>query len=113
MSEVTHILSAIEQGDSHAAEQLLPLVYDELRTLAATRWPEKNRGKPPKATAMAQEAYWRSGAGNKAQHWNSGGLFLAAAAGARRRFLVDTARRKQSSKHGGGRQRLELDDFVG
>ena len=113
MSDVTHILSAIEHGDPHAAEQLLPLVYDELRKLAAAKLAQEKPGQTLQATALVHEAYLRLVDVDKAQHWNSRGHFFAAAAEAMRRILVDNARRKQSSKHGGGRQRLDLDDFVG
>src|SRR6516225_7723428 len=113
MSEVTTILSAIEQGDPQAAEQLLPLVYDELRKLAAAKLAQEKLGQTLQATALVHEAYLRLVDVDKAQHWNSRGHFFAAAAEAMRRILVDNARRKQSSKHGGGRQRLDLDDFAG
>ena len=113
MSDVTGILSAIEQGDPQAAEQLLPLVYDELRKLAAAKLAQEKPGQTLQATALVHEAYLRLVDVDKAQHWNSRGHFFAAAAEAMRRILVDNARRKQSSKHGGGRQRLDLDDFAG
>jgi RNA polymerase sigma factor (TIGR02999 family) len=113
MSEVTHILSAIDEGDLHAAEQLLPLVYDELRKLAAAKLAQEKPGQTLQATALVQEAYLRFVDVDKAQQWNSRGHFFAAAAEAMRRILVDNSRRKHSSKHGGGRQRFELDDFVG
>ncbi|HKB36366.1 MAG TPA: ECF-type sigma factor [Gemmataceae bacterium] len=114
MSEVTRILSAIEQGDSHAAEQLLPLVYDELRKLAAQRLAQEKPGQTLQATALVHEAYLRLVAspgresGESAQHWDSRGHFFAAAAEAMRRILIDNARRKQADKHGGGWQRHEL-----
>ena len=113
MSDVTRILSAIEQGDPTAAEQLLPLVYGELRRLAAQKLAQEQAGQTLQATALVHEAYLRLVDVDKAQHWNSRGHFFAAAAEAMRRILVDNARRKQSSKHGGGRQRLDLEDFVG
>jgi RNA polymerase sigma factor (TIGR02999 family) len=113
MSEVTRILSAIEEGDPRAAEQLLPLVYDELRKLAAQKLAQEKPGQTFQATALVHEAYLRLVDVDKAQKWNSRGHFFAAAAEAMRRILVDNGRRKQSQKHGGGRQRLELDDLVG
>jgi RNA polymerase sigma factor (TIGR02999 family) len=110
MSEVTRILNAIEQGEPHAAEQLLPLVYEELRQLAAQKLAQEKPGQTLQATALVHEAYLRLVDVEKAQHWNSRGHFFAAAAEAMRRILVDNARRKQRPKHGGGRKRLELDD---
>jgi RNA polymerase sigma factor (TIGR02999 family) len=112
MSDVTGILSAIEQGDPHAAEQLLPLVYDELRKLAATRLAQEKPGQTLQATALVHEAYLRLVDVDKAEHWNSRGHFFGAAAEAMRRILVDNARRKQRPKHGGQRQRVEFDDLV-
>src|SRR3954469_16272363 len=112
MSEVTRILSAIERGDPHAAEQLLPLVYDELRKLAATKLAREMPGQTLQATALVHEAYLRLVDVERAQHWNSRGHFFAAAAAAMRRILVDNARRKQSQKRGGGRARLDLDEFT-
>src|SRR5438034_8450092 len=109
MSDVTRILSAIEQGDSHAAEQLLPLVYDELRKLAAERMAQEQPGQTLQATALVHEAYLRLVDVERAQHWNSRGHFFAAAAEAMRRILIETARRKQSQKHGGQRRRVDLD----
>ena len=94
MSEVTRILSAIEQGDPHAAEQLLPLVYDELRKLAAQKLAQEKPGQTLQATALVHEAYLRLVDVEQAQHWNSRGHFFAAAAEAMRRILVDSARRK-------------------
>jgi RNA polymerase sigma factor (TIGR02999 family) len=108
MNEVTRILSAIEQGDPHAAEQLLPLVYDELRQLAADRMAQEKPGQTLQATALVHEAYLRLVDVEKVQHWNSRGHFFAACAEAMRRILVDQARRKQADKHGGGRLRVEL-----
>ena len=108
MSEVTHILSAIEQGDPHAAEQLLPLVYDELRKLAATRLAQEMPGQTLQATALVHEAYLRLVDGEKVQRWNSRGHFFAAAAEAMRRILIDQARRKASEKAGGKRRRVDL-----
>src|SRR5262249_36742084 len=112
MTDVTRILSAIEQGDPHAAEQLLPLVYDELRKLAAQRLAQEKPGQTLQATALVHEAYLRLVDVDKAQHWNSRGHFFAAAAEAMRRLLVDKARRKQRPKHGGQQRRVELDDAV-
>jgi RNA polymerase sigma factor (TIGR02999 family) len=109
MSEVTNILSAVEQGDPHAAEQLLPLVYDELRRLAAQRIAREVPGQTLQPTALVHEAYVRLVDVDKAQHWNSRGHFFAAAAEAMRRILVENARRKHRLRHGGGRQRLDLD----
>src|SRR5438046_2101351 len=101
MSEVTRVLSSIEQGDPHAAEQLLPLVYDELRRLAAEKMAQEKPGQTLQATALVHEAYLRLVDVEKAQHWNSRGHFFAAAAEAMRRILIDTARRKKTEKHGG------------
>src|SRR5438067_725964 len=108
MSEVTRILSAIEQGDPHAAGQLLPLVYAELRKLAAQKLAHEKPGQTLQATALVHEAYLRLVGAQGAQRWNSRGHFFAAAAEAMRRILVDQARRKQADKHGGGRLRLDL-----
>jgi RNA polymerase sigma factor (TIGR02999 family) len=110
MTDVTRILSAIEQGDPHAAGQLLPLVYEELRKLAAQRLAHEKPGLTLQATALVHEAYLRLVDTPKAQTWNSRGHFFAAAAEAMRRILVEQARRKQSLKAGGGRQRLDLAD---
>jgi RNA polymerase sigma factor (TIGR02999 family) len=108
MSQVTRILSAIEQGDPHAAEQLLPLVYDELRRLAAQKLGQEKPGQTLEATALVHEAYLRL-VGNEAEvHWNSRGHFITAAAEAMRRILVDNARRKKTVKHGGQRKRIDL-----
>jgi RNA polymerase sigma factor (TIGR02999 family) len=112
MSEVTRILSAIEQGDAHAAEQLLPLVYDELRKLAAERMANERPGQTLEATALVHEAYLRLVDGKPAQHWNSRGHFFAAAAEAMRRVLVDSARRKHSLKRGGRQQRVSLEEAI-
>jgi RNA polymerase sigma factor (TIGR02999 family) len=111
MSEVTRILSAIEEGDPHAAEQLLPLVYDELRKLAAQKLAHEAPGQTLQGTALVHEAYVRLVDVSKAQHWNSRGHFFAAAAEAMRRILVDQARKKKSRKHGGGFERLPLDEL--
>jgi RNA polymerase sigma factor (TIGR02999 family) len=109
MSDVTHIFCAIEQGDPHAAEQLLPLVYDELRKLAAQRLGQEQPGQTLQATALVHEAYLRLVDAERAQNWDSRGHFFAAAAEAMRRILIDQARRKQSCKRGGDRRRVELD----
>ena len=113
MSEVTRILSGIEQGDPNAAEQLLPLVYDELRKLAADRLAQEVPGQTLQATALVHEAYLRLVDVEQAQQWNSRGHFFAAAAEAMRRILIDRARHKQRVKHGGGRKRIDLDDVAG
>jgi len=110
MSEVTRILSAIEQGDPHAAEQLLPLVYEALRKLAAEKMAEEKPGQTLQATALVHEAYVRLVDAEKAQPWDSRRHFFAAAAEAMRRILIDRARRKRSPKHGGKRHRVNLDD---
>jgi RNA polymerase sigma factor (TIGR02999 family) len=109
VSDVTSILSAIDQGDAHAAEQLLPLVYDELRKLAAQKLAQETPGQTLEATALVHEAYLRLVDVEKAQHWNGRGHFFAAAAEAMRRILVENARRKQAVKHGGGLRRVNLD----
>ncbi|HZT82945.1 MAG TPA: ECF-type sigma factor [Gemmataceae bacterium] len=108
MSEVTRILSAIDGGDPAAAEQLLPLVYDELRQLAAARLAHEKPGQTLQATALVHEAYLRLVGGE--QQWNSRGHFFAAAAEAMRRILVENARHKSRQKHGGGRRRVSLND---
>jgi RNA polymerase sigma factor (TIGR02999 family) len=109
MADVTQILNAIEQGDPHAAAQLLPLVYDELRKLAAERMGQEKPGQTLQATALVHEAYVRLVDVDKAQQWNSRGHFFAAAAEAMRRILIETARRKHSGKHGGDLARHNLD----
>jgi RNA polymerase sigma factor (TIGR02999 family) len=109
MSEVTRVLSAIEQGDPHAAEQLMPLVYQELRALAAQRLAQEQPGQTLQATALVHEAYLRLVDGDKAVHWNSRAHFFGAAAEAMRRILVDQARRKQADKRGGQGRRVPLD----
>src|SRR5262249_36042626 len=111
MSDVTRILSAIEKGDPSAAGELLPLVYEELRKLAAERMGQEKPGQTLEATALVHEAYVRLVDVARAQHWNSRGHFFAAAAEAMRRILIETARRKQSHKHGGQRSRQELGDL--
>ena len=121
MSDVTRILSAIDRGDPQAAEQLLPLVYEELRKLAAQRLASEKPGQTLEATALVHEAYVRlvgasphpqplSPEGQGEQHWDSRGHFFAAAAEAMRRILVESARRKRTRKHGGGLVRHDLDD---
>jgi RNA polymerase sigma factor (TIGR02999 family) len=111
MKDVTSILSAIEQGDPHAADKLLPLVYDELRRLAARRLAQEKPGQTLEATALVHEAYLRLVEVERAQHWNSRGHFFAAAAEAMRRLLVERARSKHRHKHGGGRRRVRLGDM--
>lgn len=110
MSDVTHILSQIESGDPSAAEQLLPLVYDELRKLAAARMASEAPGQTLQATALVHEAYVRLLGGQPEQGWENRGHFFAAAAEAMRRILVEQAQRKKSQRRGGDRVRLELDD---
>ena len=110
MTDVTRILSAIEQGDPSAAEQLLPLVYDELRKLAAQKMAQEAPGHTLQATALLHEAYVRLVDVEKAQHWDSRGHFFAAAAEAMRRILVENARRKRRVRHGRDCQREELRD---
>jgi len=110
MSDVTHILSAIENGDPSAAEQLLPLVYEELRKLAAHRLAQEKSGQTLQATALVHEAYLRLVGVDEAQHWNSRGHFFAAAAEAMRRILIEIARRKAGPEAGGRHVRVELSD---
>jgi len=112
MNDVTRILSSIDQGDSHAAEQLLPLIYAELRSLAAQKLAGEAAGHSLEATALVHEAYLRLVNVDNAQRWDSRGHFFASAAEAMRRILVENARRKQSHKRGGGRQRVDLQDFA-
>ena len=109
MSDITRILSAIEAGDPQAAGQLLPLVYDELRKLAAQKLAQEAPGQTLQATALVHEAYVRLVDAEKAQRWNSRGHFFAAAAEAMRRILVESARRKSRLKHGREHQRVDLD----
>ena len=116
MTEVTRILSAIDQGDPQAAEQLLPLVYDELRKLAALKLAQEKPGQTLQATALVHEAYLRLVGEEPARSWDGRGHFFAAAAAAEamRRILVESARRKRRLKHGGGRAREpELVDIAG
>ena len=108
MTNVTRILSQIESGDPSAAEQLLPLVYDELRKLAAAKLAHEKPGQTLQATALVHEAYIRLVDVERAQHWNSRGHFFGAAAESMRRILVENARRKSRSKRGGELHRLEL-----
>jgi len=108
MTDVTRILNAIEQGDTKATEELLPLVYEELRVLAAQKLSHEPPGQTLQATALVHEAYLRL-VGGEGQSWNSRGHFFAAAAEAMRRILVENARRKKSDRHGGYRDRLPLE----
>jgi RNA polymerase sigma factor (TIGR02999 family) len=110
MSDVTRLLLAIDDGDSRAAAELLPLVYDELRKLAATRMAQEKPGQTLQATALVHEAYIRLVDVEKAQDWHSRGHFFAAAAESMRRILIDLARQKLSDRRGGGRPRCELSD---
>ncbi len=109
MSEVTRILAAIEEGDVRAVDELFPLVYQELRQLAAQRLGKEAPGQTLQATALVHEAYLRL-VGGEEQKWSGRGHFFSAAAEAMRRILIENARRKQSLKHGGGRKRIRLDD---
>jgi RNA polymerase sigma factor (TIGR02999 family) len=108
MTEVTRILSAIESGDPHAAEQLLPLIYDELRKLAAQKLAQEKPGQTLQATALVHEAYLRLVDRDQVQRWNSRGHFFTAAAEAMRRILIESARRRNAQKRGGARQRIDL-----
>ena len=112
MNEVTRILSGIEAGDPHAAEQLLPLVYDELRKLAAQKLAQEKPGQTLQATALVHEAYLRLVGPAEPRVYRDRCHFFAAAASAMRRILIDQARRKQTEKHGGGRARQELPDVA-
>ena len=109
MSDVTRILNAIEEGDARAADELLPLVYEELRQLAAQKFFKEAPGQTLQATALVHEAYIRL-VGTENPNWDNRGHFYMAAAEAMRRILIENARRKNSLKHGGGRQKVELDD---
>jgi len=111
MNEVTRILSAVEQGDPHAAEQLLPLVYDELRKLAAQKLAQENAGQTLQATALVHEAYIRLVGNGEQPPWNSRGHFFAAAAAAMRRILVENARKKSREKRGSQHRRVPLDQI--
>jgi RNA polymerase sigma factor (TIGR02999 family) len=110
MSEVTRILSGIDRGDPRAADQLLPLVYDELRRLAAQKLARERPGQTLQATALVHEAYLRLVGADQDRHWNSRGHFFAAAAEAMRRILVERARRKKRGRHGGEWRRVDLDE---
>jgi RNA polymerase sigma factor (TIGR02999 family) len=115
MNDVTRILSAVERGDPHAAEQLLPLVYEELRQLATQKLAQEKPGQTLQATALVHEAYLRlvgSPAPTSGDYWNSRGHFFAAAAEAMRRILVEAARRKATAKRGGNRERIDLDEVM-
>ena len=110
MNEVTEILSLIETGDAAAADELLPLVYDELRKLAAARLSREEPGQTLQATALVHDAYIRLVGSDSSQHWNSRGHFFGAAAEAMRRILIEQARRKQRLRHGGHFERVDLDE---
>src|SRR6266852_2979953 len=113
MSAVTRVLSAIEQGDPRAAEQLLPLVYEELRKLAAQKMAQEAPGQTLQPTALVHEAYLRLLGKGEKPHWDGRGHFFTAAAEAMRRILIESARRKKRPKHGGGRAReQELEDIA-
>jgi RNA polymerase sigma factor (TIGR02999 family) len=112
MNEVTRILSAIEEGDPHAAEQLLPLVYEELRQLAAQKLAQEKPGQTLEATALVHEAYLRLVDADKGQQWDNRGHFFAAAAEAMRRILVENTRRHRAQKRGGGLQRIDLPELT-
>jgi RNA polymerase sigma factor (TIGR02999 family) len=112
MSDLTRILSSLEQGDPHAAAQLLPLVYDELRKLAAAKLAQEDPGQTLQATALVHEAYLRLVGGGHEQSWDNRGHFFSAAAEAMRRILVENARHKRSQKAGGGLKRQDLDEIV-
>jgi RNA polymerase sigma factor (TIGR02999 family) len=111
MNEVTQILSGIEAGDPHAAAQLLPLVYDELRKLAAQKLAQEKPGQTLQATALVHEAYLRLVDVDKEPHWDSRGHFFAAAAEAMRRILVENARQRRRAKHGGQLRRIDFEDI--
>jgi RNA polymerase sigma factor (TIGR02999 family) len=108
---ITQVLNAIEHGDPHAAEQLLPLVYQELRKLAAERMAQERPGQTLQATALVHEAYLRLLGGEQTGNWDGRGHFFAAAAEAMRRILIDRARHKNSLKAGGGRRRVDLNEI--
>jgi RNA polymerase sigma factor (TIGR02999 family) len=112
MNEVTRILSAVQEGDPQAAAQLLPLVYNELRKLAAAKMAHEKPGQTLEATALVHEAYLRLVEGAQSRNWESRGHFFAAAAEAMRRILVDNARRKHAEIHGGGRERIEFSERI-
>jgi len=110
MSDVTRILNAIERGDARATDELLPLVYEELRLLAVQKLSQEPPGQTLQATALVHEAYLRL-VGDESQSWENQGHFFSAAAEAMRRILIDNARRKKSQRHGGGHRRHEIDDL--
>src|SRR5262245_46764009 len=110
MNDLTRILAGIQDSDPHAAEQLLPLVYEELRRLAAQRLAQEKPGQTLEATALVHEAYLRLLGDGQGQHWDHRGHFFAAAAEAMRRILIDAARHKQAIRHGGGKRRVPLHD---
>ena len=112
MDAITRVLNAIEHGDPHAAEQLLPLVYDELRKLAAERIGQEKPGQTLQATALVHEAYVRLVGGDHPRDWDGRGHFFAAAAEAMRRILINRARDKRRQKRGGGGQRVDLDRLL-
>jgi RNA polymerase sigma factor (TIGR02999 family) len=112
MNEITQILNAAANGDPSAASQVLPLIYDELRRLAAQKLAQEKVGQTLQPTALVHEAYLRLTGGDAEPHWNGRSHFFAAAAEAMRHILVDNARRKRRARHGGGRQRVPLDDVV-
>src|SRR5437867_3347575 len=112
MTEVTRIISAIEQGDPHAAEELLPLVYDELRKLAAAKLGHEKPGQTLQATALVHEAYLRLVGSERQLHWDSRGHFFAAAAEAMRRILINRARDKNRLKRGRERTRIDLEQIA-
>jgi RNA polymerase sigma factor (TIGR02999 family) len=112
MSDVTPFLGAIQAGDPQAAERLLPLVYDELRKLAAAKLARERPGQTLQATALVHEAYVRLAGHQQSQSWDNRGHFFAAAAEAMRRILVDRGRRQRRLKHGGQRQRIEMSDAI-
>jgi len=112
MSEVTRILGEIQDGDRHALDQLLPIVYDELRKLAAHKLAQEKPGQTLQATSLVHEAYLRLVGTDPRQSWDSRGHFFAAAAEAMRRILVESARKKKRLRHGGGRRRLDLQEAV-
>src|SRR5262245_40431195 len=112
MEDFTRILAAVEQGDATAADKLLPMVYDELRKLAAQRLTHERPGQPLQPTALVHEAYLRLTDNDESVHWQSRGHFFAAAAEAMRRILIDNARRKARPKHGGDLKRVNLDEAL-
>jgi len=112
MNDLTQSLCAIHEGDPNAAEKLLPLVYDELRRLAAVKMAQEAPGQTLQATALVHDAYLRLVDVDRAQNWNSRGHFFAAAAEAMRRILIEKARGKGRLKHGGGRQRVNLEEIL-